>query len=449
MATLPHSTAPSGGLTLRSVEQACEVLHGVIWPTPLIQNPALDELTGYHVWLKPENLQRTGSYKIRGAYNKLYRLKMGGGSHKIIAASAGNHAQGVAYAARELGMDCVIVMPERAPLPKRRATARYGVSLVLEGNSFDDSLAYALREAPLQGREFISPYNDLDVITGQATIAWEIVEELRDSPPDAVIVPVGGGGLIAGVASVLKQRLPQTRVIAVQSSRAPAFTRSWAAYRQRSQASPVTPLHLPLDIPTEETIADGVRVRRPGELCWQMARDLVDQSLTVDDARIYAGILFLLEQVKVLAEGAGALGVAALLDGETRKAMEQAGVGPGARVVVLVTGGNIDSLTLQRVLERSLASGGRSQAIAVRIKDEPGQLGHILEFLRRKRASVLDLRRSWRISPLISDMADVEILIETEDERHARQVLQELAQEAKTHNFVLLSETAAGVPSEK
>jgi threonine dehydratase len=362
-------------------------------------------------------------------------LREEGRVSRVVAASAGNHAQGVAYAARELGLDCVIVMPERAPLPKRRATERYGARLLLEGSCFDDSLAFALQYAPAEGREFISPFNDPDVIAGQGTLAWELLEETQNHPPDAVLVPVGGGGLLAGVAGVLKQRLPSVRVVAVQSACAPAFARSWKAYREGSAEA------LPLDVPTQETIADGVRVRQPGDLCWRMARDLVDAAIVLDDVAVYRGILFLVEQAKLVAEGAGALGVAALLDQDARRQLQEAGIGPGARVITLVTGGNIDSLTLQRVVERSTAVNGRSHALAVRIKDEPGQLGHILDFLRRKRATVLDLRRSWKRSLSLSEMADIEILIETEDERHGQEVLQELAQEAKAHNFELLLET--------
>ena len=433
----PSSAVSAGeSLALEKVAAAGQVLQPALWPTPLLRCPALEELCGYRVWLKAENLQRTGSYKIRGAYYKLHRLREEGRTRKVVAASAGNHAQGVAYAARELGLDCVIVMPERAPLPKRRATERYGAKVLLEGSCFDDSLAFALQYAPAEGREFISPFNDLDVITGQATVAWELLEEMRGHPADAVLVPVGGGGLLAGVANVVKQLLPKARIIALQSSCAPAYVRSWNAYRAGSSEP------LPLDVPTEETIADGVRVRRPGELCWRLTRDLVDAAVVVDDPLVYAGILFLAEQAKLVVEGAGALGVAALLDSETRRRIAEAGVSPGARVVALVTGGNLDSLTLQHVIERSMAAKGRSQAVAVRIKDEPGQLGHILDFLRRKRATVLDLRRSWRSRPVLPDMADIEILIETEDERHGQEVLQELAREAKLHNFELLLESA-------
>jgi threonine dehydratase len=432
-----HSPAATESLPLDAVAAAWEVVRPVLWPTPLLRCPALDQISGYEVWLKPENLQHTGSYKIRGAYYKLHKLKRSGGRHRVIAASAGNHAQGVAYAARELGLECVIVMPERAPLPKRRATLSYGARVLLEGSCFDDALAFALQYAPAEGLEFISPFNDLDIITGQATLGWELLEQMPEQPPDAVLIPVGGAGLIAGMATVLKQRSPRTKIIAVQSIYAPAFAQSWQAYRQGS-AQP-----LPLDVPTQETIADGVRVRRPGELCWKMVRDLVDEAVCLDDPAVYGAILLLLEQSKLVAEGAGALPVAALLDPETRSRMAQAGVAPGSRVVATITGGNIDSLTLQRVIERGLSSGGRSQAVGVRIRDEPGQLGHILEFLRRKRAVVLDIRRSWRTGPLISDMADMEILIETEDEAHRKEVLEELAKEAKAGHFELLLESRA------
>jgi threonine dehydratase len=432
----PSSAVAAGeSFSLEKVAAAWQLLQPALWPVPLLRCPALDELCGYRVWLKAENLQRTGSYKIRGAYYKLHRLREEGRARKVVAASAGNHAQGVAYAARELSLDCVIVMPERASLPKRQATERYGAKVLLEGSCFDDSLAFALQYAAAEGREFISPFNDLDIITGQATIAWELLEEMRDHPPDAVLVPVGGGGLLAGVANVVKQRSPRTRLIALQSSRAPAFARSWNAYRAGAAET------LPLDVPTEETIADGVRVRRPGELCWRLTRDLVAGAVQVDDPLVYSGIIFLLEHAKLVVEGAGALGVAALLDPAIRRQIAETGLAPGANVVVLVTGGNIDSLTLQHVIERNMAAKGRSRAVAVRIKDEPGQLGHILDFLRRKRATVLDLRRSWRSHPSLPDLADIEILIETEDERHAQEVLQELAQEAKTHHFELLLES--------
>ena len=439
--------SPSGtvlskeSVPLEKVAEAWRILRPALWPTHLVRSPALEEISGYRVWLKPENLQRTGSYKIRGAFHKLHCLKEEGRIRQVVAASAGNHSQGVAYASRQLGMDCVIVMPERAPLPKRRATERYGARLILEGSRFDDSLAFALQYAPEQGREFISPFNDLDVITGQGTLAWELLEEMADYPPDAVLVPVGGGGLLAGVASVVKQRLPQTRIIAVQSSCAPAYVQSWKARRDGTQQP------LPLDVPTQETVADGVRVRQPGRLCWQITRDLVDASISVHDSQVYQGILFLLEQAKLVAEGAGALAVSALLDASVRRQMQEAGVEPGARVVVLVTGGNIDSRTLQRVLERSLADNRRARALAIRVKDEPGQLSYIMDVLRRKRATVLDLHRSWRSRALVSDLADIEILFETEEEQQGQELLQELAAEAKAHNFELMVDAPGAGPS--
>lgn len=419
-------------IPLERVAEASRILRPVLLPTHLLRCLALDEVSGFRVWLKPESLQRTGSYKIRGAYYKLHQLQKQRGAKKVIAASAGNHAQGVAYAARELGLDCVIVMPERAPLPKRRATARYGAKVLLEGSCFDDSLVYALHYAPAEGREFISPYDDPDVITGQATVAWEVLEEMKEEPPDAVVAPVGGGGLLAGVASVLKQALPSCKLIAVQSSCAPGYARSWEAYKTGALGQ------LPLDVPTQETVADGVRVRQPGQLCWRITRDIVSEVITLDDAQVYQGILFLAEEAKLVAEGAGALGVSALLSPAARRKMLDAGVQPGARVVVLVTGGNIDTLTLHRVIGRSMALNGREQALAIRIKDEPGQLGYVLDLLRRKRATVRDLRRTS--SPGTSDVAEIEILIATEDERHGEELLQELSREAKVHNFELLLE---------
>jgi len=429
-----------GDLSLEQVAAAWKILQPALVPTPLLRRPALDNLRGYRVWLKPENLQRTGSFKIRGAYYKLHRIREAGRTTKIVAASAGNHAQGVAYAARELGLDCVIVMPERAPLPKRQATQRYGAKLLLEGSCFDDSLAFALDYAKKENREFISPFNDLDVITGQATLAWELLEEMRDDPPDAVLVPVGGGGLLAGITSVIKQRLPGCRIIALQSRCAPAFERSWKAYRAGS-AEPLPVEPLPVDVPTQETIADGVRVRRPGDLCWRLTRDRVDAAISLDDASIYEGIMFLLEQAKLVAEGAGVLGVAALLDPAARRQIAETGLPADARVVTVITGGNIDTLTLKHVMEGNLSAKGRSRAVAIRIKDEPGQLAYILDFLRRKGAMVVDLRRFGSSRAAKGSRADIEILIEIEDEQHTQRVLEELNQEAKARNFELLLES--------
>ena len=434
------SRMPSSGeeVTLASVAAAWKVLRPALWSTPLLRCPALEELCGCRVWLKPENLQRTGSYKIRGAYYKLHRLVEEGRTRRIVAASAGNHSQGVAYAARELGLDCVIVMPETAPLPKRQATQHYGAKLLFRGSCFDDALSFALDYARTEQREFLSPFNDLDIITGQATLAWDVLEELRDEPPDAVLVPVGGAGLLAGVANVVKQRLPRTRIIAVQSASAPAFERSWQAYRAGS-AEP-----MPLDVPTQETIADGVRVRRPGELCWRLTRDLVDAAVSLDDSALFEAIVFLMEHSKLVVEGAGALTVAALLDREAHRQIMEAGLPPNARLVSLLTGGNIDGLTLQHVVERSLTNKGRLRTIAVRIKNEPGQLARVLDFLRRKRAKVMEIRRSSR--PQAEDAADIEIRIEVDDKQHGREVLEELDREAKAHNFELRPPPTHGGP---
>ena len=433
-----HMIPAGEAVSLETVEAAWRALQPALWRTPLLRCPALEELCGCRVWLKAENLQRTGSYKIRGAYYKLHRLAAEGRTRRVVAASAGNHSQGVAYAARELGLDCVIVMPETAPLPKRQATQHYGATLLFRGGCFDDSLSFALEYARKEQREFLSPFNDMEIITGQATLAWDVLEELREEPPDAVLVPVGGGGLLAGVAGVVKQRLPRTRIIAVQSSAAPAFERSWRAYREGSSE------RMPLDVPTQETIADGVRVRRPGELCWRLTRDLVDAAVCLDDSALFEAIVFLMEHSKLVVEGAGALGVAALLDREAQRQIMEAGLPPNARLVVLLTGGNIDGLTLKHVVERSLTAKGRLRAVAVRIKNEPGQLAEILDFLHRKRARVMEIRRSGRVPG--GDAADMEILIEVDDRQHGRDVLEELGREAKARNFELLALPMHGGP---
>jgi threonine dehydratase len=431
-----HMPSPEVEVSLETVAAAWQALRPALWCTPLVRCPALEELCGCRVWLKAENLQRTGSYKLRGAYYKLHRLVQTGRTRRVVAASAGNHSQGVAYAARELGLDCVIVMPETAPLPKRQATQHYGAKLLFHGSCFDDSLAFALEYARTEQREFLSPFNDLDIIIGQATLAWEVLEDLRDQPPDGVLVPVGGGGLLAGVASVVKQRLPRTRIIAVQSASAPAFERSWKAYRTGS-AEP-----MPLDVPTKDTIADGVRVRRPGDLCWQLTRDLVDSAVCLDDSALFEAIVLLMEHSKLVVEGAGALGVAALLDREAHRQIMEAGLPPNARLVSLLTGGNIDSLTVKHVVERSLTAKGRLRAVAVRIGSEPGQLAGILDFLHRKRARVMEVRRSSRVQA--EDAADIEILIEVDDRQHGREVLEGLDREAKAHHFELLPPPAHG-----
>jgi threonine dehydratase len=326
-------------------------------------------LTGGNVYLKCEHRQLTGSFKVRGAYNKIAKLKESGGVQSVIASSAGNHAQGVAFAAQKNGMRAVIVMPRSASIAKISATEGYGAEVVLYGSCYDDAHAKAVELQRETGAVFIEPFDDDDVIAGQGTLGLEIINELQDV--DAIVIPAGGGGLLAGVAKTVKSLKPSVKIIGVQAARADAVCRSFEAGR-------LTPLD---DI---FTIADGIAVKKPGALTFSIIRDYVDEMVTVTDEEIASTIIELIERTKQIVEPAGAAALAAVLRGKTD-------VG-GRNVVCILSGGNIDVGFIHKVIEKGLIDRGRELRLSVLMQDAPGGLAIISGIIGELNANITSVR---------------------------------------------------------
>lgn len=354
-------------VTLSTIQVARARIGEAIHMSPCHLSHHLSELVGLPLHLKLENLQRTGSFKERGALNKLLTLSESERKRGVIAASAGNHAQGVAFHAAARGIRVQIVMPLATPLVKVAATRSYGAEVILHGASYDEACDEALRRKLELGCTFIHPFDDPEVISGQGTIALELLEQVPDI--EAVVVPVGGGGLIAGIAVALKETNPKIRVVGVEPEKLPSMLRA------RELGKPVT-------IAPEATIADGIAVRRAGDITLPLVSRYVDEIVTVDDEEIASAILMLLEQEKTLAEGAGAAALAAVVQAKTNLRHR--------RTVVLVCGGNIDVTLLAKIIERGLVKDGRLLRIRVYLQDRPGALLHLTEILARERANIVE-----------------------------------------------------------
>ena len=391
------------GPTLADFESARVVVSRVAEITPMESSRFLGELLGSPVYLKCENLQRTGSYKIRGAYNRISRLSDEEKSHGVVAASAGNHAQGVAFAARELGIAATIFMPVGVALPKLQATRNYGAAVVLRGHAVDEALRTAAEFAANTGAVFIPPFDHADVVAGQGTVGLEKLDQVPDL--QTVIVPIGGGGLISGVASALKQKFAlegrTVRIIGVQAENA-------AAYPVSIQNGVSTAISI---LPT---IADGIAVSKPGILNFEIIKDAVDEIITVSDDDIARAMLVLLERAKLVVEPAGAVAVAAIMTGQVK----DAGV-----TVAILSGGNIDPLVMERVISRGLAASDRYLKLRLLLPDRPGQLARIAELISEANANVVEVShtRHGRNS-LISDV-EIELSIETRGPEHVQRVL--------------------------
>lgn len=393
-----------GSLSATDVREAAVRLSGVVYRTPLVASAFASELTGGEVFLKLENLQRTGSFKLRGAYNRMASLSEAERSRGVIAASAGNHAQGVALAARLIGTTALVVMPRGASLTKIGATRRYGAEVRLTGETFDDALKEALRIREETGRVFVPPFDHPEVIAGQGTVAVDMLEDLPDL--DVLVVPVGGGGLLAGMALWAKTRRPGMRIVGVEAKGADAVLRALL----RGEVSELSGV---------STFADGIAVKRPGALPFEMIRRWVDDVVTVDDHEIARTILLLLERGKVVAEGAGAAGLAAILTGRVEVS--------GKKAATVVTGGNIDVTLLSRILEKGLVEEGRELHCFTEIADRPGSLVRLLDAVARLGANVLRVGHE-RWNPSISPgEVSVSLVLETRDDDHIRQIIQGLA----------------------
>ncbi len=355
-------------VNLADIEAARERVRDAVVLTPCDRSPILSGLTGQEVFLKLENRQMTGAFKERGALNRILTLTPEQSGRGVIAASAGNHAQGVAYHATQRGIRATIVMPETTPLVKITATRRFGAEVVLHGPNYDAAFAEAVRRRDAEELTFIHPFDDAAVIAGQGTIGLEILEQVQAL--DAVVVPIGGGGLIGGIACAVKSIRPEVRVIGVQTARLPSMQ---AAVGQRS----------PVTLAAATTIADGIAVRRAGALTLPLVERYVDEIVTVEEDEIASAILTLLEREKMLAEGAGATGLAALLQRRTSLPTR-------ARTAVLICGGNIDVTLLSRIIERGLVQDGRLIRLRIHLLDRPGALVELSQLIARHGINIVD-----------------------------------------------------------
>jgi threonine dehydratase len=393
------------------VVAARELLRDVISPTPLQYSRALSEQSGGPVYLKCENLQRTGSFKVRGGYVRIARLTADERARGVVAASAGNHAQGVAFAAGMLGTTATVVMPERAPLPKVEATRGYGATVILHGASIEDAVDEALRYAARTGSVFIHPFDHVDTVAGQGTLGFEIIEQCPQVR--TILVPVGGGGLAAGIAVAVKSLDPQVKIVGVQAESVAPYPASIAA------GHPVTVRALP-------TIADGIAVSRPGDIAFSILATLADRFVTVSEAALSRGLLLCLERAKQVVEPAGAAAVAALLShpGEFEPP-----------VVAVLSGGNIDPLLLSKLLRHGLAAAGRFLALRCRLPDYPGSLAGLLGDIADMGANVLEVGHERLTPGLRVDEVEVVLHVETRGPEHCEEVKAKLRAAGYTLTF--------------
>jgi threonine dehydratase len=391
-------------VSIEDVEDARERLKGVAVVTPLDRSRALSDRTGGEVFVKCESLQRTGSFKIRGAYNRISRLDENERRAGVVAASAGNHAQGVALAASLSGIPATVYMPDSASLPKIEATKRYGAEVVLTGKDIGAALAECEERAASQGKVLVHPFNHPHIIAGQGTIGCEIVEQLPEVA--TVVVPVGGGGLISGIAAAVKALRPRTQVIGVQATGAAAFPPSL------EKGAPVTLEHL-------STIADGIAANSPGDLTLTHVQALVDDVVTVSDDAIAEALVFAAERMKLVLEPAGAAGVAATL--ANPRLLEPP-------VLVLLSGGNIDPLLLLRVIRFGLTAAGRYFAFHTRIPDRPGELHKLLGLIAELGANIVGVQHHREGARIHVADVDIALQVETKGVEHIEELVARLAE---------------------
>ncbi len=385
--------------SLEDVRKAAALLRGRVIRTPLVYSPTFSRMTGSEVYLKLENLQETGSFKIRGA---TYRILSAGdkiGKEGVVAASAGNHAQGVALAASRAGLRSTIVMPEWSSISKQEATRGYGGELVLAGQSITDCLSRA-RELEATGRTFIHPYDDPEIIAGQGTVGLEIMEDLPDT--DVIVAPVGGGGLISGIAIAAKEIKPGLRMVGVQAAACPSASEALKSGQR-------------VDVEARRSIADGIAVKQIGEIAFRVIREKVGEVVLVDEDWIAQAVLILIERKKLFAEGAGAVAVAALLSGVVS-------FSPGQKVVLVISGGNMDSPLLDRVLRKGLLRNGRIMRFSICLDDIPGSLSSLLSIIAQTGANVLQIYHNRGGKDLSIYQSQVELEIETRNFDHIAEI---------------------------
>ncbi len=380
--------------------EARERLGTVIEKTKLIHSNIFSDESGNDVYIKPENLQRTGAFKIRGAYNKIAKLTEEEKKRGVIAASAGNHAQGVALAAQKLGIKAVIVMPKHTPLIKVEATRRYGAEVILTGEVYDEAYEYAKKLQEKEGYTFVHPFNDEDVIEGQGTIALEVLEELPDA--DIILVPIGGGGLISGIASAAKLKNPLIKIIGVEPEGA-------------ASALEARKSHHVVELDEANTIADGTAVKKIGEITFDYIEKYVDDIVTVSDYELMAAFLVLVEKHKIVAENSGILAVAGLKKLNVK----------GKKIISIISGGNIDVLTISSMINKGLVARGRIFTFAVDLPDKPGQLVAVSQILSKQNANVIRLEHNQFKNLDRFHEVELQVTVETNGEEHINKITEE------------------------
>ena len=392
-------------LDLNMIKKAYERVVGVVHRTPFAYAPILSELSGYEVYLKKENLQRTGAFKLRGAFNKVATLVENGQKDGVVAASAGNHAQGVAFTAKHFGIDATIVMPESTPLTKIQGVKEFGANVILHGSNYDEAYAYAVAYTEEKHLTFVHPFTDEEVMAGQGTITLEMFEE---EDLDALVIPVGGGGLISGMSVASKALKPDCKVIGISSAGAPAMKYSYDAKNA-------------IDTTSVRTIADGIAVRDTSPVTLAYILKHVDAFESVCEDEIASAILFLLERQKVLVEGAGAVGVAALLH-------QKLDLPKGAKVGIVLSGGNIDVTMLSLIIEKGLMKSARKMKLLVTLIDKPGALQSFTQILTEVGANIVQIGYDRTSTDLEFGDAHVSVSLETKGVEHQVEIRQRLSE---------------------
>ncbi|HVP24352.1 MAG TPA: threonine ammonia-lyase [Methanomicrobiales archaeon] len=387
-------------VTLSDIRRARQLIAPHVIRTPLVFSPTFSSLSGYGVYLKLETMQKAGSFKVRGAVNRILSRRDEIGEGGVVAASAGNHAQGVALAARLAGVPATVVMPAWASVSKQAAARSYGAEVILSGETLEESMQHA-QDLAGSGMTYIPAFDDPEVIAGQGTIGLEILEDLPEV--DLILVPIGGGGLIAGIATAAKGVAPRVRVWGVQAAACPSAAEAMRA-------------GMPVPVEAGPTLADGIRVRKVGDLTFPVIRDLVEEILLVDEEEIGEAMLLLLERKKVIAEGAGAAPLAALISGKV-KAEE------GSRVVLVVSGGNVETHLLERVIHRGLVGTGRILQVEIVLEDIPGSLARLLGVVAAAGGNILQIHHTRGGRDLPVHSVRIALEVETRDGEHGKEIL--------------------------
>ena len=400
--TVQTDTEAAQSTRISDIYAAAKRLEGIVRKTPLIYSEFFSDISGNATYLKLENLQTTGAFKLRGAYNRISMLTEEEKARGVITASAGNHAQGVAYASQKLGVNAVICMPATTPILKVEATRTLGATVILHGNGFDDAYAHSLELQKEKGYVYIHPFNDRDVIVGQGTIALEVIDALKDV--DVILVPVGGGGLASGVALGAKLVNPQVKVIGVEPENAACMKAALSCGRT-------------ITLPSADTVADGCAVRTAGKLTLEFCRLYLDEIITVSEMEIMSALLSLIEKHKLIAEGAGVLSLAAL---NKLRAKDK-------KVAVLVSGGNIDISTISALISKALISRGRVFRFSVQLPDKPGQLLTVAQILTEQDANVIRLDHDQTMVTDSFQKVQLTVTVEAHGQEHIDRIVAALA----------------------